>query len=331
MPVRWAIAGPGQIATIMAGEFPHAAPDAELVAVGSRAEDRGRAFADRFGLTHLSYDELFAAPDIDAVYLATPHAFHADLALRAIEAGKAVLVEKSFTTNSADTRRIVEAARARGTFVMEALWTRFLPAFTRLRELIADGTLGDVRSVQGDLTAYRAFDPRDRLFNPALGGGVVLDLGVYCLHLATHLLGRPERVHVVGGSMPNGVDGEAGMLLGYPDGRFATLGVSFKTYGPGRMMVLGTKAWVDIPPRFHRMDRLVLHRPGAAPEEIACPRVGLGYSYELRHASECIAAGLAESPLAPLEDTVIVQELMDLALEQLRGAPLPAGRSFGNP
>lgn len=316
---RWAIAGPGQIATIMADEFAHAAPAAQLVAVGARPEDNGQAFADRFGLKLLTYDELFAADDIDVVYLSTPHAFHTDLALRAIDAGKALVVEKSFTTTVADTRRIVEAARAKGTFVMEAMWTRFLPAFDKLREIIADGVIGEVRSVQGDLTAYRDYDPVDRLFNPKLGGGVVLDLGVYCLHMAAYLLGRPDSVHTVGGRMPNGVDGEVGMLLGYDDGRFATVGISFKVYGPGRMMVLGTKGWVDIPPRFHRMDRLVLHLPGQPPQEIACPRVGQGYSYELRHVTECVAAGLAESPLVPLEETLVVQELMGEALDQLRG------------
>lgn len=324
MTVRWAIAGPGKLATLMAEEFALAAPDAELVAVAGRPEDSVEGFAARFGLQPLTYDELFASPDIEAIHLATPHAFHTQLALRAIESGKGLLVEKSFTTTVADTARIVEAARARGSFVMEAMWTRFLPAHERLAELIADGVIGEIRSVQGDLTAYRDFDPHDRLFDPALGGGVVLDLGVYCLHVAAHLLGRPDAVHVVGGRMPNGVDGEAGMLLGYADGRFATLGVSFKTFGPGRMMVLGTKGWVDIPPRFHRMDRLVLHRPGHEPEEIPCPRAGLGYSYELRHASACIEAGLAESPLVPLGETVAVQELMEQALGQLRGSCPPA-------
>lgn len=319
MTVRWAIAGPGKIATTMAGEFAHAAPDAELVAVAARPGTRGEAFAERFGLPLLTYDELWESPEVDVVYLSTPHAFHTDLALRAIDAGKALLVEKSFTTKAADTRRVVEAARAKGTFVMEAMWTRFLPAYARLRELIADGALGQVRSVQGDLTAYRSFDPADRLFDPAQGGGAVLDLGVYCLHLAYDLLGRPDACHVVGGRLPNGVDGEAGLLLGYDDGRFANLAVSFTTYGPGRMAVLGTKAWVDIPPRFHRMDRLVLHRPGAAPHEIACPTVGPGYAYELRHVSACVAAGLTESPLMPLAETLAVQELMDAALAQLRG------------
>lgn len=306
------------MAAVMAQEFAHAAPQAQLVAVGARPEDAGEEFASRFGLDLRSYDQLLASADIDAVYLSTPHAFHTDLALQVIESGKALLVEKSFTTRLVDTEAVVKAARAKGSFVMEAMWTRFLPAYTVLRDLIGEGVLGEVRSVQGDLSAYRDFDPTDRLFNPQLGGGVVLDLGVYCLHLAVDLLGEPDQIHVVGGRMPNGVDGEAGMLLGYREGRFANLGISFKTYGPGQMIVLGTKAWVEIPPRFHRTERLVLHRPGLEPRHIECTRVGLGYSYELRHVGECLEQGLSESPLVPLAETLVVQSLMEQSLHQLR-------------
>lgn len=320
MKVRWAIAGTGRIATTMAEEFGQLADIAELVAVGTRNPAAARGFAARFGIEARSYDSLFASDDVDAIYLATPHAFHTELALRSIRSGKATLVEKAFTTSLADTQTVVAAARASGSFVMEAMWTRFLPAYNVLRGLVADGVLGEVRSVQGDLSAYREFDPADRLFNADLGGGALFDLGGYCLHFATDLLGAPDQLHVVGGKLPNGVEGEVGMLLGYGDGRFANLGISFKTYGPGRMAVLGTKAWVEVPPRFHRMDRLVLHRPGQEPELIACPPQGLGYSYEVRHVSECLQLGLGESPVVPLADTLLVQDLLERAWQQLHGA-----------
>ncbi|MCC6496596.1 MAG: Gfo/Idh/MocA family oxidoreductase, partial [Propionibacteriaceae bacterium] len=170
MTVRWGIAGPGRIAATVAAEFAHV-PDAELVAVGSRSSERAKEFAGRHGIPRAygSYAELFAA-DLDAVYLATPHAQHTELAIAAIEAGKALLVEKSFTTTVADTAAIIDAARARGVFVMEAMWTRFLPAVVHLRELVASGALGEVRAVYGDLLAFREFEPSDRLFNPVLGG-----------------------------------------------------------------------------------------------------------------------------------------------------------------
>lgn len=316
MSVRWAIAGPGRIAATMAVEFGFV-EDAELVAVGARPEDHAEEFADRFGLELLAYDELFARADIDAIYLSTPHAFHTDLALRAIDSGKAVLVEKSFTTNPDDAQRIVDAARERGVFVMEGMWTRFLPTMERIRSLIADGAIGDVRCIQGDLFAYRDFDPSDRLFNPALGGGAVLDLGVYVLAFVQDLLGTPQTLHAVGGAMPNGVDGEVGLLLGYPEGRFASLAISFKAHGPGRMMVCGDRGWIDVPPRFHRMEQLVLHRGATAPEPITVAKESAGYVHELRHVTDCIARGLTESPLMPLADTLAVQRLMAETLRQL--------------
>jgi predicted dehydrogenase len=316
MSVRWAIAGPGRMAANMATEFSFV-EDADLIAVGARPEDHAEEFAASRGLELQSYDDLFARSDIDAIYLATPHAFHTDLALRAIEAGKAVLVEKSFTTNPVDAQRIVTAARDRGVFVMEGMWTRFLPAMVRLRSLIAEGAIGEVRSIQGDLFAYRDFDPADRLFNPALGGGVVLDLGVYLLAVVQDLLGTPQVLHAVGGAMPNGVDGEAGLLLGYPDGRFASLAISFKAHGPGRLMVCGDQGWIDVLPRFHRMEHLVLTRAGMAPEPLTIAKVSAGHVHELRHATDCILRGLTESPLMPLDDTLSVQLLMTEALRQL--------------
>lgn len=318
MAVRWAIAGPGKIAGTVASEFA-LVPDADLVAVASRSSERAADFAGRHGLTPLGYDELWASDAVDAVYVATPHAHHTELCLAALAAGKHLLVEKSFTTSVADTRRVVAAARASGLFVMEAMWTRFLPAMVGLRELVADGAIGEVRTVQGDLTAFREFNPTDRLFDPAQGGGAVFDLGVYVLSFAQHLLGTPDRVLATGGALPNGVEGEAGILLGYDDGRFASLGIGFTSYGPGRVWVGGTGGWIDVPPRFHRMQRLVLHRAGADPEELHLPPVGLGYSHEIAAASADILAGRTESDVMPLDDTVAVQELMAEVLRQLPG------------
>lgn len=316
-PIRWGIAGPGRIAATMAAEFANV-PGAELVAVGSRSGERARAFADRFDIpqAHGSYDDFFAA-DLDAVYLATPHAQHTELALAAIAAGKAVLVEKSFTTSVADTLAIVHAATASRVFVMEAMWTRFLPAMVELRRMVAAGDLGEVRTIQGDLIAPRDFDPDDRLFNPALGGGAVFDLGVYVLSFVQQYLGVPDRVHATGGLLPNGIEGEAGILLGWDDGRFASEAISFRVAGPGRQLVAGTEGWVDVKPRFHRAETLVWHPRGGDPQELHFPKRGAGYGHEVEHVNECLAAGLLESPVMPLADTVAVQRLMAEVLRQL--------------
>ncbi|MFN8098846.1 MAG: Gfo/Idh/MocA family oxidoreductase [Dermatophilaceae bacterium] len=313
--VRWGIAGPGRMAAAMVAAFPEVT-NGELAAVGSRSLERAQTFADEHGIprAHGSYADLVADPDIDAIYIATPHPQHTDIALAAIAAGKPILVEKAFSATVADTERIVEAARAAGVFAMEAMWTRFTPGVVRARELIAEGAIGELRGVQGDLTAFRAFDAADRLFDPALGGGAVLDLGVYVLSFAQHFLGAPDVVHAVGGTFPTGVEGEFGVLLGYHDGRSATLSGGFTAYGPGRMMLLGTTGWIDVHPRFHRAPALTVWR-GKTPEELTFPG---GYQHEVIHVGECLAAGLTESPVMPLDDTLAVQRLMAEVLDQVR-------------
>lgn len=314
MSVRWGIAGPGRMAATMAQAFGEVT-NGELVAVGSRSEQRARSFADEHGIprAHGSYTELCADPDIDAIYIATPHPQHTDIALTAIAAGKPILVEKSFTSTVADTERIVAAAREAGVFAMEAMWTRFNPAIERVRELIAQDAIGQVRAVHGDLTAFREFDPQDRLFNPDLGGGAVLDLGVYVMSFAQHFLGTPGTVHVVGSRFDSGVEGEFSVLWGYDDGRSSTLSGSFRTYGPGRMMLLGTKGWIDVHPRFHRSPSIALWR-GKEPETM---EFASGYQFEVIHVGECLENGLTQSPIMPLDDTLAVQRLMAEALHQL--------------
>ena len=313
-PTRWGIAGPGRMATAIVPEF-HAANNAELVAVGSRSAERAESFATEHGIPrwHTSYEALVNDPSLDAIYVATPHPQHTDIALAAIAAGKAVLVEKAFTANVEDTRSIAEAARAAGVFAMEAMWTRFNPAVAYLREVIAAGELGEIRGCQGDLTAFRTFDPADRLFDPAKGGGAVLDLGVYVISFAQHFLGTPSVVHAVGGRYDNGVDGEFSVLLGYPDGRSATLAGAFTSYGPGRIMLTGTKGWVDVHPRFHRAASITIWRE-KTPEHLDFDS---GYRFEIEHVGECLGQGLTDSPVMPLDDTIAVQTIMADVLSQL--------------
>ena len=315
--IRWGIAGPGRMAATMAEAFAHV-PNGELVAVGSRSLERAQAFATEHGIprAHGSYEALAANPEIDAVYIATPHTQHTDIALAVIEAGKALLVEKSFSSTVEDTQRIIDAARARGTFAMEAMWTRFNPAIAAIRELIAAGEIGELRAVHGDLTAFRTYDPSDRLFNPETGGGVILDLGVYVISFAEAFLGVPDIVHTVGSLLPNGVEGSFSLLFGYDDGRSATLSGSFEAYGPGRFMLLGTKGWIDVHPRFHRSPSLTLWR-GKEAEELSFES---GYHFEVVHAGECIAAGRTESDVMPLDDTLAVQRIMAQAIAVLRGS-----------
>jgi predicted dehydrogenase len=316
--IRWGIVGPGRIADKVVQDFP-VVDGARPVAVASRSLDRARAFADRHGLDRAygSYAEILTDPDIDVLYLATPHPQHHALALGALRAGKALLVEKAFTATTAGAVEVVDLARETGIFVMEAMWTRFQPAVVALRDLVADDAIGEVRSVQADLGVAREYDPADRLFDLALGGGALLDLGVYVVNFAQMLLGTPERLVAAGSLFPSGADAEATLLLDYGDGRAATLTTSLRNALPGQARVFGTTGWIDVLPRFHHPETIVLHRTGADPETITRTPLGAGYAHELIEVTEGVRAGRTESAVMPLADTIAVQTLLGQAADQL--------------
>ncbi len=314
-PTRWGIAGPGRIAAALAPDFAHV-PDAELVAVGSRSRERAEAFARAHGVprAHGSYGDLVADPDVDVIYIATPHPQHHAIALAAIRAGKAVLVEKSFTATVAGAEEVVAAARATGVFCMEAMWSRFQPAQVRVRELVAEGAIGDIVAVQAELGIVREFDGTDRMFAVELGGGVLLDCGVYVVAFAQMLLGAPDTVAVVGGAYErNGVEASATLLLGWDDGRSASLITSLHSPMPGAARIFGTDGWIEVPPRFHHPTRLVVARGASEPEEIVLPPIGRGYAHELIEVTERVRAGATESPVMPLDDTLTVMRVLDEA------------------
>ncbi|WP_338184483.1 Gfo/Idh/MocA family oxidoreductase [Jatrophihabitans sp.] len=318
MTVRWGIAGPGRIAEAVAGDFGHV-PGAELVAVGSRSAARAADFAGRHDIAraHGSYRALLDDPEVDVVYIATPHPQHHALALAAIEAGKGLLIEKAFTATVAGAQEIVAASRERGVFVMEAMWTRFQPALRQMRAWLDAGVLGDVRAVEADLGVVRTFDPADRLFAPELGGGALLDLGVYVVSFAQWVLGTPERVVAHGRLGQTGVEEDASVLLTYPDGVTALLTTSLHSPMPGSARVFGTEGWIDVLPRFHHPTEVVLHRHGAPPEHVLALPDGGGYSHELAEVTACVEAGAIESAIMPLADTLVVQQILADAGQQL--------------
>jgi predicted dehydrogenase len=320
--VRWGVVGPGRIASNLVRDFPHV-PGAELVAVASRSAERAAAFAAEHGIgrTHDSYQAIMADDGVDVLYIANTHPQHRAVALAAIRAGKAVLVEKSFTVSPAATVEIVNAARQAGVFAMEAMWTRFFPAIVRMRELIADGAIGTVQAVQADLGVQPPQDPSDRFFNPVIGGGALFDVGVYPISFAQMLLGNPDRVSAHGVLGPTGVDVEEAVLLGFPDGRNAGLLASLRCPTPGQVRVYGTGGWIEVPPRFHHPDRIIVHRTGREAEEIRMPFLGGGYAHELIEVTECVAAGRPESAVMPLADTVAVQDVMGAVADQIGLVP----------
>lgn len=323
MTVRWGVIGPGRIADKLVQDFPHV-PGAELVAVASRSTERAEGFAARHGIptVHEGYRAIVEDPGVDVVYIATPHPQHRAIALAALNAGTAVLVEKAFTVSPAATREVVAASRATGVFAMEAMWTRFFPAIVRMRELIDDGAIGEVRSVQADLGVRNRAGADDRFWSAELGGGALFDLGVYVVSFAQMVLGTATSVAASGSLAPTGVDVEESIVLGFDGGRTAALQVSLQCAMPGAARVIGTEGRIEVPPRFHHPDRIVLHRTGSDPEEIVAPAVGGGYTHELVEVTERIAAGEPESPVMPLSDTIAVQDAMAAVAARLGMHPI---------
>jgi predicted dehydrogenase len=318
MTVRWGVAGPGPVAGKVMGDLAHV-PGAVLTAVGSRSAGRAAAFAaahaglgghGQVPAAHGSYRALLGDPHVDVVYVATPHPHHRAVALAALAAGKAILVEKSFTVTPAATREIVAEAAARGRFAMEAMWTRFCPAVARLRDLVADGAIGEVCTVTADLGLRHPVDPATQSYHPERGDGLLFHLGIYPVSFAQMLLGTPEAVAAHGLVHESGIDVEESVLLRYPGGRSALLFASLRSPAPGEARVLGTTGWIQVPPRFHYPNRIVLHRYGHEPEIIDAPLTGAGYTHELAEVTERVADGHTESEIMPLADTIAVQDVL---------------------
>jgi predicted dehydrogenase len=326
--LRWGIVGTGGIAAAFARDVA-ALPDHRVEAVGSRSQGSADRFVDEHGVArgHASYEALVADPDVDAVYVATPHPMHAENALAAIAAGKHVLVEKPFTMTADEARRVVAAARERGVFCMEAMWTRFLPQTIKIRELVTDGALGDIRTVVADHGQYFAPDPKHRLFAPELGGGALLDLGVYVVSWASMVLGAP--ISVVSASEPafTGVDGQTSAVLRYPGGAHAVVTCTLWAATARRAWISGTEGTIDVDPVFYAPTTFTLRRRGAEPErftlEAGLEGPGKGLRFEALEVVRCVTTGLTESASIPLDETISIMETMDTIRENA-GAPAPA-------
>jgi predicted dehydrogenase len=326
-PVRWGVLGTGGIATAFAGDLPRI-DGAELAAVGSRSKDSAAAFAERHGFAraHGSWADLAADDEVDVVYVATPHAAHHAAVLACLAGGKAVLCEKPMTLDLASSAYLVQEARTRGLFLMEAMWMRCNPAIRRIAELVSDGAIGDPVSVHADLGLQGPFEPEHRLRAPELGGGALLDLGVYPLNLADLILGPPASVQSWAHLTPEGVDETTGILLGYASGAVAALTCSIN--GPSRnaATITGTLGRIDLPPEFYAPQSFELRRTGHEPETVALPFGGRGYQFEAAEVQRCLRAGLQESPLMPQTTTLELMSLMDAIRDEV-GVTYPPQRA----
>lgn len=315
--LRWGILGAGAIAATVAPDIT-GSPASVLAAVAARDLGRAQAFATAFGAARAygSYQELVEDPEVDVVYIATTHAQHRDHALLALEAGKPVLVEKAFALNAAQGAEIVAAARRARLFCMEAMWMRFDPLVRRAVELAHGGAIGDIVGVHGDLSRRFDYDPAGRLFDPAAGGGALLDLGVYPVTFAWLVLGRPDSITATGSLAPTGVDATAALQWGYRDGRFAQLHSSAVAASPHTGVIIGTDGWLRLESRIHCPTALTVHS-GSTEEIVADPHPGSGYDLEIAEVERCLGAGELESPLVPLDDTLAILGSIDEARRQL--------------
>ena len=309
---RWGILGTGSIARQFVRGL-NSVPEAEVLAVGSRSEASAAKFADKRNIPrrHASYQALASDPDVDVVYIATPHPFHAENATLCLEAGKAVLCEKPFCVNAAEAERVVGLAREKGLFLMEGMWTRFFPLMEEVRRLISEGSLGEVRMLNVDFGFRAEPDPASRLFAPGLGGGALLDVGVYCVSFASMVLGRPSGSVGISHLGETGVDEQASIGLEHEGGRLANLSIGIRTTTPQEATIMGTEGYVRIHAPWWRPESMTISRPGEEDESVEAPVSGNGFDYEAVEVMRCLEAGKTESEIMPLDETVSVLRTMD--------------------
>lgn len=358
-PFRWGILGTGFAARKFALGL-RAAGGAEAALVASRSLQKAQAFAQACGIPSAcgSYEEAVARGRIDAFYVATPPSLHYAHALLCLSAGKPALVEKPFAVNAEEARAIASAARARQVFCMEGLWTRFLPLVVRLKQFVDKGELGAIRLLSGSFCSALPVARDNIRFNPALGGGVLLDRGVYLISLAHYFLGAPQAIASLASIGETGVDEQMAVLLRYDSGAIATLQASFRTEGASNLVIMGSRAQIEVRPPIFRPFLMTLTpmrnsapkgaRPGGLEalkeshwahaayqrlgpflsllhgghsRRIRVPYAGNGYHYEALEVMRCVRAGVSESPVMPLAESVSIMETLDQIRAQWASTP----------
>jgi predicted dehydrogenase len=309
---RWGIIGPGGIAERFARAM-SGVPDGEILAVASRSLDRANAFGDRHGVARRYDDERALADDsgVDAVYIATPHARHMDDTLLCLEAGKAVLCEKPLSLNQAQGRRMVDAAASAGLFLMEAVWSRYLPAYRALGEALAAGRIGTPLQVDADFGFRVPVDPSHRLFDPAQGGGALLDLGIYPIQLCTLVLGPVAHAAGEGQLGSTKVDEIVAAVLRHERGGLGVIKAAITLQLACTARISGTDGWIDLPTFMHCPESLTVQPAGGVAETIDCPIEGDGFQYEIVEVHRCLGQGLLESPTMPLVESLALAAVMD--------------------
>ncbi|MEK5234951.1 Gfo/Idh/MocA family oxidoreductase [Paenibacillus sp. FSL L8-0470] len=315
--VKWGILSTGWIAHQFTTDLAHAS-NGTAYAVGSRTQESADEFAKNHGIpvAYATYEDLVSDPEVDAIYIGTPHPFHKDNVLLALRAGKAVLCEKPFTVNSSELEEIVAYAREQKLFLMEAMWSRYIPANVKVREWLSSGRIGDVRLVKADLGFRSNWNPEGRLLNPVLGGGALLDVGIYPISFASMVFGpHPETISSTVHIGDTGVDEHFSLLLSYGDGKSASLNGGIRLKMVEEAHVFGTEGYILVKGTLVNPKSAELYIGGELVETFEDDRTSIGYSFEAEEVGRCLQAGLTESPVMTLDESVAIMKLLD----QVRG------------
>jgi predicted dehydrogenase len=313
--IRWGILGAGRIARKFASDF-RLVENAELVAIGSRSQESADKFAKEFPVKHrhASYEALAQNPEVDAIYIATPHNLHYENTLLCLNNNKAVLCEKPFAMNSRQTVEMIALAKEKNVFLMEALWTKFHPHFIKMREMVGQGMLGEIRSV---LVNFGFIPPEPvpaRIFDPALGGGTLMDIGIYNVFMAMSVLGKPDHIDAVMTPASTGVDEQCAILFRYNSGAMAQLFSTFSSNLATEADICGSQGRIRLTSRFYETSSTLEYYPGRVDSKQVIPlekEPGFGYQYEARHVNDCLRKGLTESDVVTFADTLQLMEILD--------------------
>lgn len=316
--INWGILGCGGIAHKFVQDMA-LVPEANLIAVASRDQQRADEFGNQYQAKNCygSYLELVQDPEVEVIYVATRHPQHAEATLLCLENGKAVLCEKPFGMNEGEVRQMINMAKEKNLFLMEALWTYFIPATVKMMSLIEEGLIGDIRTVNADFGYLGNKDPKGRLFNKELGGGSLLDIGIYPLFMSLMTLGMPEKIQASAVFSDTEVDESCAMILDYSSGALAVLNSTFAANTQVEAWIHGTKGSLKLHRMFHFASALSYYKNGELVETFEIPVLGHGYSHEIIHVNECLGKGLKESPTMTHDISLNLINLLDFVREKI--------------
>lgn len=316
--IKWGILGTGGISHAFATALMDT-PGAELAAIGSRSMASADKFGAQFGSprSYGSYEDLCSADGIDIIYIGTPHTIHADNAILALNGGKAVLCEKPFAMNLREANRVVSLAREKKLFLMEAMWTRYMPALAELRRIVASGEVGVPRQLHADFGFLAPTDPQHRVNNLDLGGGALLDLGIYPLSIAAAIMGPVSKVQALADMSATGVDAQTGFTLLHAAGGMSVCSCSMLARMSNELTVFGSLGRVRMDTMFHRSPSVTVTLLNGETRTILTPYLGNGYVHEAMEAARCLRAGLLESPGMTLDETLALMTVLDTIRAQI--------------